>query len=221
MTLRTCLVFALIASAAGAVIGRATWHDAPSLHAAPRTSSAHSETEPAHRGCKDERAALASAKAQLAICIALRTAGLEAAPSGAAEDAPPDLPDSKLSDAHLPSAEERQTWRKFVDSDSGTILVRHADGTLGVYEPDEWPNDGDGVVVARKLSSERIGWYAGPDAGPRSDPDAFLPWNPPIPPRPAWGREPDGTITINGKSASPGIQFMFGGKVDHSARPQK
>lgn len=221
MTLRTCIVFALIASAAGAVIGRAAWRDAPSLRGAPSAPSANSEAAPAGRDCKDERAVLASTKAQLAICMALRTAQPEAAPSGAAEEAPPDLPGSKLSDAHLAGAEERQTWRKFVDSDSGTILVRHVDGTLGVYEPDEWPNDGDGVVVARKLSSERIGWYAGPDAGPRSDPDAFLPWNPPIPPRPAWGREPDGTITINGKPASPGVQFMFGGKTVQSATPQK
>jgi hypothetical protein len=143
----------------------------------------------------------------------------ETKPSGVPEVAKPDRPEAESLDPRLPSAEDRQAYREFMDGDSGTVLVRHFDGTIGVYNPDEWPIDGDGTIIARKLPSERIGWYAGPDAGPRSDPAAFQPWDPVVGPLPAWGREPDGTITIGGKPAPPSVQFMFGGKVDEPAKP--
>jgi hypothetical protein len=157
---------------------------------------------------------------QLAFCMASSTRAPETEPSGIVKVAPPELPESELTNPPLPSAEDRQAYRQFVDSDSRTVLVRHFDGTIGVYNPDEWPIDGDGVIIARKLPSGRIGWYAGPDAGPRSDPAAFQPWDPQLPSI-TWGREPDGTITINGKPASPSVQFMFGGKVEEPAKPQQ
>jgi hypothetical protein len=219
MTLRSYLVFALIVGVAGAFIGRAVSRDAPSAQAAPSGSSAHLAVAPAGHGCKAERVDLASLKAQLALCMAFRTPESEAVPSSIPERAMPDRPEPKLSDVRLPGGEDRETWRQFIDGESGTVLVRHLDGTLGVYHPDEWPIDGDGDIIARKLPSERIGWYAGPDAGPRTDPDAFRPWDPPIPPRRVWNREPDGTITIDGNPASPGVQFMFGGKLDRPSKP--
>ncbi|WP_437538168.1 hypothetical protein WME79_19730 [Sorangium sp. So ce726] len=119
----------------------------------------------------------------------------------------------------MSKVEEIRRNRRLLDSYSEAVIVQHDDGRTGVYKPDEWPDDGDGYIVARKLPSGRLGVYAGPDAGPRTDPDAFRPWDPPIPPRPVWNREPDGTITINGKPASPGVQFMFGGKIDEPSKP--
>jgi len=76
-----------------------------------------------------------------------------------------------------------------------------------VYKPDEWPSDGAGQIVARKFLDGHIGWYAGPDAGPRSDPAAFQPRGP------AMVYQPDGTITVNGVEADTAVQKMFGGKV--------
>jgi hypothetical protein len=157
-------------------------------------------------------------KAQLALCMAFRTPESEAVPSGIVEGAMPDRPEPKLSNVRLPSGEERDVWRQFVDGDSDTVLVRHFDGTLGAYNTDEWPIDGNGDIIARKLPNGGLVWHVGSDAGPRTDPDAFRPWDPPIPPRPVWKREPDGTITINGKPASPGVQFMFGGKIDQPSK---
>jgi hypothetical protein len=100
-----------------------------------------------------------------------------------------------------------------LDSYSEAVIVQHFDGRTGVYKPDEWPIDGDGIIIARKLPSGDIAWYAGPDAGPRSDPAAFR-----IPPardidEVVIDRAPDGTITINGKPADNAVQRMFGGKV--------
>jgi hypothetical protein len=222
MTLRRCFVFALIAGVAGAFIGRAFSRDPPSIQAAPTTSSAHLVAAHADRNCKAERADLAATKAQLDICIAFRARVPETKPSGASEPSEPDRPEETDSlGAHLQSAEEILQNRELLDRYPEAVIVQHHDGTTGVYKPDEWPIDGDGVIVARKLPDGTLGWYAGPDAGPRSDPAAFRPWHPPIGPRPVWGRDPDGTITINGKPASPSVQFIFGGKIDQPAKPQQ
>lgn len=196
MTLRNCLVFALIAAAAGAVLGRAAWRDAPSLHAAPAASSANLHAAPAGRGCKDERADLASTKAQLALCMALRAPEREAAPSSLADGAPPDPPESSPSNVLLPSVEEVLRNRELLDSYPEAVIVQHYDGTTGVYRPDEWPSDGDGDIVARKLPSGRIAWYAGPDAGPRSDPGAFRTTKSTIVLAPNFVREADGSIRV-------------------------
>jgi hypothetical protein len=223
MIVRRCFVFALIAGVAGAFIGRASPHGAPSVQAAPSASTANRVAAPAGRGCKEERADLASTKAQLAICMAFRTPEPEAVPSGIAEGVPPEHPEYKRSKVRLPSVEESERNRELLDSYSEAVIVQHRDGRAGIYKPDEWPIDGDsdGYIVARKLPSGKIGWYAGPDAGPRSDPAAFRVPDPPNIQRSVWGVEPDGTITINGKPASPSVQFIFGGKIDRPANPQR
>ncbi|WP_441286625.1 hypothetical protein ACSRUE_30380 [Sorangium sp. KYC3313] len=151
--------------------------------------------------------------------MALRSRVPEAGPSGAAKPSEPDPPESQPFDQRMSKVEEIRRNRRLLDSYSEAVIVQHYDGRTGVYKPDEWLDHGDGYIVARKLPSGRIGYYAGPDAGPRTDPDAFRPWDPPVPPRPVWKREPDGTITINGKPASPGVQFMFGGKLDQPSNP--
>ncbi|WP_437672439.1 hypothetical protein [Sorangium sp. So ce131] len=222
MTLRRCLAFALIAGITGAFIGRAFPHDAPSVQAAPSASSVDLAGAPADRACEAERADFAATKAQLDICMAFRARVPEANPSGAPELLRPDHPaESGALGPRLPSPEEIRRNRELLDSYPEAVIVQHHDGTTGVYKPDEWPIDGDGVIVARKLPDGTLGWYAGPDAGPRSDPAAFRPWEPQINPLPVWRRAPDGTIMIDGKPASPSVQFMFGGKTEESVEPQR
>lgn len=214
MTIRGCLLFALIAGVAGAFIGWVSMRDAPGAQAFPSASSPRSTAAPPGRDCREERADLASTKAKLDICMTLRARVPEAESSDIVEPSEADPPESQPFDQRMSKVEEIRRNRRLLDSYSEAVIVQHDDGRTGVYKPDEWPDDGDGYIVARKLPSGRLGVYAGPDAGPRTDPDAFRPWDPPIPPRPVWNREPDGTITINGKPASPGVQFMFGGKID-------
>lgn len=214
MTVRNCLVFAFIAGVMGAFIGRAMPRDVSNIQAVPSASFTPSAAAPAGLNCKAERKNIESFKAQLATCMANGAP----APETEAENVP-ELSESELQDPHLPSTEERREYRRRLDSYPEAVIVRHHDGTTGVYAPDEWPIDGDGTIVARKLSSGELAWYAGPDAGPRSDPAAFRTSDPPNISLPALKREPDGTITINGKPASSGVQFMFGGKVDKAAKP--
>lgn len=221
MTVRSCLVFAVIAGVIGAFLGHALQHDERSIEAAPNAPAAPSAAASEERRCKAERADLTAVKAQLAICMASGAWGRsEAESSGGAEVAPPDRADSKPSNVFGPGIEVLKASDEFESSEPGTLLVRHVDGALGIYHPDEWPSDDDGVIIARKLPDGRVGWYAGPDAGPRSDPAAFQPWEPPIDRLPVMRREPDGTITLDGKPASPSVQFMFGGKVEEPAKPQ-
>ena len=219
MTIRSCLVLAFIAAMVGVFIGRSALPNGTGAKAAPKLSPPPSAA-PAARKCEAARAELASTKAQLAVCMVFGAPAPEIEPSGVPEESDTNRPEPESVDPRLPSAEDRQTYREFVDSDPGTILVQHFDGTLGVYNPDIWPIDGDGVIIARKLPDGKLGWYAGPDAGPRSDPSAFKPWEPEIP-QITWGREPDGTITINGKPASRSVQIMFGGKVDEPEKPRQ
>jgi hypothetical protein len=219
MTTRSCFVFALIAGLLGASIGWAVPRDASSVPAVPSVSSKRSA--PAESRCKAERTGLASIKVQLAICRAYGGPGPEEEPSRAPELSEPDHPESELRRPRLPSAEEIRRNRELLDSYSEAVIVYHHDGTTGVYKPDEWPIDGDGYIVARKLGDGTLGWYAGPDAGPRSDPAAFRPWEPQIEPLPVMRRELDGTITLDGKPASPSVQFMFGGEVEKPAKPQQ
>jgi hypothetical protein len=116
--------------------------------------------------------------------------------------------------AELAPLEPDET-RRLLDSLPEAVIVRHSDGTLGVYAPDEWPSDGDGEIVARKLPDGEVGWYAGSDAGPRTDPRAFWPADPERPLHvPRVRRESDGTVTIDGVPAD---DCMFGGKCARSA----
>jgi hypothetical protein len=91
-----------------------------------------------------------------------------------------------------------------LDSLDEAVIVKHTDGTRGVYAPEDWPDDGPGQIIGRKLPDGTIGWYAGPDAGPRSDPNAFIPTEVPE----VW-RAPDGTVMVGDEPAD---DCIFGGK---------
>ena len=54
------------------------------------------------------------------------------------------------------------------------VEVRREDGTYAFYRPDEWGPD-SGQIISRKFKDGRVLYYAGPDAGPPSDPAAFVP----------------------------------------------
>jgi hypothetical protein len=209
MTLRSCLVLALIAGLLGALIGGALPRNASGAQVVP--SSARADGAP-ERKCKAERAEFASVKAQMAICVTYRGRGpIPESEASRVPETPENDPESL--DLRLPSAEEIRRNRELLDRYSEAVIVQHYDGTTGVYKPDEWPIDGEGYIVARKLEDGTLGWYAGADAGARSDPAAFRPWEPNIDPLPVMRREPDGTITFDGKPASPSVQRMFGGKL--------
>ena len=206
MTIRSTIVLILITCVVGALIGRATPGDAPDAQALPVAFSAPSIATPTGQSCKAERAELASTKTQLAICKAFDMRVPEPKPSSAPEFEPTD-PISRS------RSEEVRRNRQRLDSYSEAVIVQHSDGRTAVYKPDEWPVDGDGIIVARKLPSGDIAWYAGPDAGPRSDRSAFR-----VPPprdieEAIIERAPDGTIMINGTPADNAVQRMFGGKV--------
>jgi hypothetical protein len=202
MTIRGSLLLMLIAAMVGAFVGRAMPGDGPNAEAVPIAFSAPSVATPADQSCKVERSEIVSTETQLAICKAFNAEVYpEAIPSGVS-----------AADPAGDASEIRQTRRR-LDSYSEAVIVQHFDGRTGVYKPDEWPIDGDGIIVARKLPSGDIAWYAGPDAGPRSDPAAFQ-----VPPARDIGeaiidRAPDGTIMINGTPADNAVQRMFGGKV--------
>jgi hypothetical protein len=211
MTIRSSILLLLIAGIVGAFIGRAMPDDAPDAGDAPGSQavpiafSAPSVAMPTDQSCKAERVELASTKTQLAICKAFNTDDYpEAIPSGV----PPTDPQRMARDGR-----EIRRNRKRLDSYTEAVIVQHFDGRTGVYKPDEWPIDGDGIIIARKLPSGDMAWYGGPDAGPRSDPAAFR-----VPPAPEIEeliieRAPDGTIMLNGEPADNAVQRMFGGKV--------
>ncbi|WP_437293034.1 hypothetical protein [Sorangium sp. So ce426] len=208
MTIRSSVALILIAGVVGVFIGRAVPHDAPNAQAAPSTSSAPSAATPAGHDCKAERAEVASTKAQLAICMAFDTRFFEAEPSGVPELSEPTDPQRRS------RAEEIQRNRKLLKTYPEAVIVQHHDGRTGVYRSDEWPIDGDGVIVARKLPSGDIGWYSGPDAGPRSDPAAFHIFSASSDfMEPIIETAPDGTIMVNGEPADPVVQRMVGGRV--------
>jgi hypothetical protein len=171
MTLSRSLAFVIIAGTGivGGFIGRAARSDAPPVQANASVSPAPSVTTPADEECELERAALASIKAQLATCMTIDTAAPETEPSSV-----PELPEPEPAPVlRAVIAEEIKNYHERLESLSEAVIVRHADGTIGIYKPDEWPIDGDGLIVGRKFKDGQIGRYAGPDAGPRSDPAAF------------------------------------------------
>lgn len=219
MTFRNCLALALMAGVAGAFIGWAVPRDARSAPPARSASPVHSAAVRAGDACEEERTELRAVKAQLAVCTMLSSRGLEAEPSGESDAREGAHPVEPMAPQSMSGTEEIRRNRQLLDSYPEAVIVRHHDGSTGIYKPDEWPIDGDGEVVARKLPSGEIGWYAGPDAGPRSDPAAFRPSEPANIPPTTWGRAPDGTITIDGKPAPAELQRMFGGNGDGSAKP--
>jgi hypothetical protein len=192
----------------GALIGRVVPRDARKTQSEPIASSAPSVATHADHSCIAERAELSSIKTQLAICMAFDPRKINADPK-TPTSVPPTAPQHTARDA-----DEIKRNRKLLRTYPEAVIVQHVDGRTGVYRPHEWPIDGDGIIVARKLSGGEIAWYAGPDAGPRSDPSAFQPSSTSADfVAPVIERAPDGTIMVNGEPADDAVQRMFGGKV--------
>lgn len=138
----------------GFFLGRATREDTPREQTNAGGSPAPLDITPARNNepeCDAERTELTSIKAQLAACMTPDTAAPEAAPPGA-----PERPGRVLSSI---LAEEINQYQKRLESLSEAVIVRRSDGTIYVYKPDEWPTDGDGVIVGRKFSDGRIERY--------------------------------------------------------------
>jgi hypothetical protein len=212
MTIHRSLALAIIASTGivGSFIGRAVPRDAPSTQTVLSESMAPSAAAPVDHDCEAERAELASAKAQLAICTAFITRAPETAPSDVSEVSKPAPPETE-------SPEIRRN-REILEGDSEAVIIRRTDGTIGIYKPEEWPIDGDGLIIGRKFSDGKLGWYGRPVAGTPSDPDAPR-RNPPMFVGSSIKLQPDGTITMHGKPAPPSVLRMLGGKVDEAAKP--
>ncbi|WP_437753705.1 hypothetical protein [Sorangium sp. So ce1389] len=56
-------------------------------------------------------------------------------------------------------AEEVKSYQERLASLSEAVIVRHSGGTVRVYEPNEWPSDGDGVIIGRKFKDGHIERY--------------------------------------------------------------
>ena len=206
MTTQRSIALALTTGVFGIFVGHFLPRGASKTEVIANTISTPPAQAPTSHDCKAERVELSSIKAQLAICKAYLTRASEAAPSTAydAEAAPLKPGSDSRNISFTNEVEER---RRLLDIYPEAVIVHQSDGKIRVYKPDEWPSDGAGQIVARKFSDGHIGWYAGPDAGPRSDPAAFQPRGP------AMVYQPDGTITLNGVEADTAVQKMFGGKV--------
>ena len=153
MTISRALALVIIAGTGivGVFIGRTARNDAPRVQANASVSPPPSGTTPADDDCEAERAALASIKAQLATCMTIDTAAPETAPSVVPEESEPDPP------AFI--VEEIKSYHERLASLSEAVIVRHFSGTVRVYKPDEWPSDGDGVIIGRKFKDGRIERY--------------------------------------------------------------
>lgn len=203
MTIRSSIAIIFIAAIIGAFIGGAIPYNTPNPQAASSAPLAPSVATPAGYNCKAERAELASTKTQLVICMAFDSRVPEPEASGASGPSKPTDPRQEIK-------ENRRLLRVYPEA----VIVQHPDGRTGVYKPDEWPIDGNGVIVARKLTSGDIAWYSGPDAGPRSDPGAFKTFSAsPDFVEPIIETTPDGTIMVNGEPADQEVQRIFGGKL--------
>jgi hypothetical protein len=219
MTARSSVALILIAGVLGVLVGRTLPRDRISVQKAPSPTSASSIATPAAHSCQAERSTLALTKTQLTICMAFDAWAPEAEPSNVPQVSGPN-PSARepRGPPQIPRDEEIRRNRKLLKSYSEALIVQHDDGRTEVYKPDEWHNDGDGVIVARKFPSGDIGWYSGPDAGPRSDPSAFHTFADSSDfVEPIIETAPDGTILVNGEPADPAVQRMFGG----SAKPAR
>lgn len=216
MVIRRSTAVALIAAAgvAGAVIERFVPCGTPSVQAARSASPALSATGDAGQGCQAERTELASVEAQLAFCMALGARRPEEpapeAPARAELDPPPGV--------ESPIATEIRRARERLDSLPQAVIVQHADGTIGYHDADAWPSDGDGLIIGRKLPDGQIGWYAGQDAGPRSDPAAFRRPESTIVLGPNVVRESDGTLRVR-RDAPPWMKRLVNGEAEEPAEP--
>lgn len=221
MTSSRAFGFVIIAGAGilGVFLGRAVPHDAPGVAADASGSPTSPGATPADDECEAERSALASTRQKLDVCMAIDTAEPEAAPSSAPEPSEPEPPASLVEETVQEIiAKEIKSYHSRLDSLSEAVIVQETDGTIGIYKPDDWPIDGDGLIIGRKLPGGEIGWYAGPAAGPRSDPDAFRPTKSTIVLAPDFVREADGAISVR-RGASAWIKRRLGERVDEPASP--
>jgi hypothetical protein len=184
---RRSVALAFITGIAGIVIGRATV-SRPVPSREPADVRAQS-TPPA---CDRERAELRSTKAQLQICMH-----------------EPKRNDQSAEDDREEAHDRVRRNREVMATCQDYLVVRRTDGAMELFPPAEW--NGEGLIVARKLPSGELGWYAGPDAGPRTDPAAFRAAEPGAAlAAPEFGRAPDGTIMVNGEPGERSVQRMFG-----------
>lgn len=166
---------ALAAGVAGLLLGHALPRAAPVPGAVGRVTSA--SPAPAPAGCRAERAELSSTRAQLAICLAYR-ASPEPEPEPEPEATPPAgartsgaaaTPAAPPSPEHPDHARVRALLAAEPSRHVEHVIVRHRDGTVRGYRPEDWPADrDDGQIIARE-SPGRVGYYAldaGLDAGP-------------------------------------------------------
>lgn len=206
------LSLAFVIGIVGIFVGHALPRGTSKPDATATAPSTLIPTGPISHDCKAECGELSSTKAQLAICKAYLGRASEAAPSTAPnpESEPPKV---RFVGGHRSSKDVDQITenQQRLDTYSEAVIVVHSDGKTKVYKPDEWPSDGDGQIVARKLSNGQIGWYGGPDAGPRSDPAAFKPRRPDYT-IPVMVTQPDGAISLYGVE-DPALQEMIGRKV--------
>lgn len=213
MTAGRSLTLALVAGVLGVFAGHALPRDESKIEAAVPARSMSHGTGPTSHDCKAEEVEISSTKVKLALCMAYRTPAPEAASSRATEASATEPIKPRLAPRRTTFRHVVNEDRKLLDSYPEAVIVQHSDGEVGVYRPDEWPFDGDGQIVARKFLDGHIGWYAGPEAGPRSDPAAFQQRAPSGIVSPVMVYQPDGTIMLNGVEADPAVQIMFGGKV--------
>lgn len=191
------LACALIAGILSALIARvAPRDDDPSARPATSASAARSDAAPVVANeCSAERTELASIRVRLAVCIAM---GIRAPKADSPEFSEASTPDPSESP-------ETRRNRELLNGDSEAVIVRRADGTIGVYKPDEWPANGAGLVIGRKLPGGGIGWYSRPVAGTERR-VLFRGTSIEL--------EPDGRLTVRGKPAPSWVVRMLGGEVD-------
>ena len=193
------LALSLIAGVVGALVARAVpSNDGPGSPLITPASSVPSDAARLFNECNAERTELASAKLQLAVCMAVSMP----APMATA----PDVPEASAPDPS--ESPEIKRNRELLDSDSEVVIVRRTDGTIGIYKPDEWPPEGDGVIIGRKFPDGEFGWYSKPIAGSRATEGRMMFRGTSI------DIEPDGRITVRGKPAPASVIRMLGGKVD-------
>ena len=203
---------ALVIGIVGIFVGRALPRGISKTDVTTTAPSTPLATGPISHDCKAECGEFSSTKVQLAICKAYLGRVFEAAPS-TAPSSESESPKVRFGGGHISSEDTDRMMEnmQILNTYSEAVIVVHSDGKTRVYKPDEWPSDGDGQIVARKFSNGQIGWYAGPDAGPRSDPAAFKPRRPDYT-IPVMVTQPDGTITVNGVEV-PALQGMIGRKA--------
>jgi hypothetical protein len=119
------------------------------------------------------------------------------APKAAALEAP------EASTPNPSESPEIRRNRELLENDSEAVIVRRADGTIGVYKPEEWPSDGDGLIIGKKFPDGTFGWYGRPSPNGRLMIRGSL-----------IRLKPDGTLWQLGKPAPPSVIRRLGGKVD-------